>query len=47
MTDKLEPFGFSDDEKADLFAFLESLKGEEIMIRRPERSPYGFLAFPL
>jgi len=47
MTDKPELYGFSDDEKADLFVFLERLKGEEIVIRRPERSPYGFLAYPL
>ena len=46
-TEKLQPLGLSDDEKADLVAFLESLSGEEILVQRPELPPYGLLDFPM
>ncbi|MGI9498611.1 MAG: cytochrome-c peroxidase [Geminicoccaceae bacterium] len=46
-TDKLKPLGLTDDEKADLVAFLESLSGSELLTQRPELPPYGLLDFPM
>jgi len=46
-TEKLKPLGLTDDEKADLVAFLESLSGSEILTKRPELPPYGLLDFPM
>ncbi|MGI9501979.1 MAG: cytochrome-c peroxidase [Geminicoccaceae bacterium] len=46
-TEKLKPLSLTDDEKADLIAFLESMSGTEIVIPRPELPPYGLLDFPM
>ena len=35
-SDLIQPLGLTDDEKADLVAFLESLSGEEILIEEPD-----------
>ncbi|MFQ5652562.1 MAG: cytochrome-c peroxidase [bacterium] len=40
-TDLVKPLGLTDEEKAQLVAFLESLSGEEIIIDIPELPPYG------
>jgi len=40
-TKELKPLNLSDDEKADLVAFLESLSGEEIRIPTPKLPPYA------
>ena len=46
-TDKIKPLGLSDQEKADLLAFLDSLSGTEVLVERPESPPYGLLKFPM
>ncbi len=43
-TDLIKPLGLSDDEVADLVAFLESLSGPEIKIKPPKLPPYAPLA---
>jgi len=40
-TDKIQPLDLTDDEKADLVAFLEGLSGPEVIIPRPKLPPYG------
>ena len=37
----IKPLGLTDDEKADLIAFLESMSGEEILMEKPEQPPYA------
>ena len=37
----LKPLGLSDEEKADLVAFLESLSGDEIKMATPKLPPYA------
>ncbi|MCP3868453.1 MAG: cytochrome-c peroxidase [Gammaproteobacteria bacterium] len=37
----IKPLGLSDEEKADLIAFLEAYSGEEIMIEKPELPEYA------
>lgn len=39
----IKPLGLSDDEKADLVAFLESLSGERIVMEEPELPEYDVL----
>ena len=46
-TEKIQPLGLSDEEKADLVAFLEALSGTEVLTARPELPPYGLLEFPM
>ena len=46
-TDKIRPLGLTDDKKADLAAFFESLSGSEVLTPRPELPSYGILAFPM
>ncbi len=46
-TDKMKPLGLTDDEKADLVAFLESFSGEELIVERAKSPPYGLLKFPM
>jgi len=46
-TDKIQPLDLTDDEKADLVAFLEGLSGPEVIIPRPKLPPYGLLEFPM
>ena len=46
-TEKISPLGLSDQEKADLMAFLDSLSGTEVLVERPELPPYGLLKFPM
>ena len=46
-TDKMKPLNLSDEEKADLVAFLESLSGPEILVEWPEVPPYEVLKFPM
>jgi cytochrome c peroxidase len=42
----LKKLGLSDEEKADLSAFLESLSGEEIKMATPKLPPYAPLPNP-
>lgn len=46
-TEKMKPLGLTDDEKADLVAFLESFSGEELIVERAKSPPYGLLKFPM
>ncbi len=43
-TDLLKPLGLTDDEVADLVAFLEAFSGDELVVEPPELPPYAPLA---
>lgn len=37
----IKPLGLSDEEKADLLAFLEAFSGDEMLMEKPEQPPYA------
>ncbi len=43
-SDLIKPLGLSDDEVADLVAFLEAFSGDELVVEAPELPPYAPLA---
>ena len=42
-SDLMQPLGLTDDEVADLVAFLEGFSGDELVVDAPELPPYGLL----